>query len=130
LDGFYELTGKPILIQEFGYSSAGEMMTPAEDRSGLYPCQAKKWRFSWRGAHTPENQAAFIEESSEFFSRKSFVIGATYYSWKDAAECWQCGASDCPAETAWGLLDRHGRTKPSYFAFQAAARRYFKPALA
>lgn len=129
LDGFHQLTGKPVVIQEFGYSSAGEMMTETEDLSGVYPCQAKKWRFGWNGGHTPENQARFIGESFKVFARKPFVIGATYYSWRDAAQCWQCGEGDCPAETAWGLLDRQGRPKPAYFGFQSAAKRYFENAV-
>lgn len=126
LDNFYALTGKPVIIQEFGYASAGEMMTAEEDRSGIYPCQAKKWRFSWGGGHTPENQARFIGESFRIFAEKPFVIGATYYCWKDSLTCWQCGESDCPAETAWGLLDREGNPKPSYFAFRESGKCYFE----
>jgi len=124
LDGFHELTGKPVMIQEFGYSSAGPVMTPEEDASGIYPCQAKKWRFSWRGAHTQEVQASFIRESFRIFAGKPYLLGAIYYCWQDAQTCWQCGGEDCPAETAWGLLDRHGRKKLSYAAFQSGARDY------
>lgn len=123
LDGFYQLTGKPIIIQEFGYASAGEMMSEEEERSGAYPCQVKKWRFSWNGAHTPEVQAQFARESLRIFAEKPFVIGATYYSWRDAKVCWQCREPDCPAETAWGLLDREGRCKPSYYELKSLAAR-------
>ncbi len=125
LDDFYALVKKPVFIQEFGYSSAGEMMSEEEDKSGVYPCKAKKWRFSWRGSHTPEVQAQFIEESYKCFARKPFLLGATYYCWQDHEECWQCGQRDCPIETAWGLLDRECRPKPSYYALKASARKHF-----
>ncbi|MDD5348943.1 MAG: hypothetical protein PHQ12_01910 [Chthoniobacteraceae bacterium] len=123
LDAFYALTGKPIIIQEFGYSSAGEMMTPEENRSGIYPCKAKKWRFSWNGkGHTPEAQAEFIEASYRIFAQKPHVLGATYFRWTDPEKCWQCGQADCPVETAWGLLDRAKKPKPSYYSYQAVLR--------
>ncbi len=121
LDGFHQLTQKPVIIQEFGYSSAGEMMTPEEDASGAYPCTLKKWRFSWHGAHTPEIQADFVAESLRIFATKPYVIGATYYRWSDAKKCWQCGQPDCPIETAWGLLDREGRPRPAYHSLKAAS---------
>ncbi len=123
LDGFYHLTGKPIIIQEFGYASAGEMMSEEEELAGVYPCQVKKWRFSWHGRHNPEVQAEFLRESLRIFTEKPFVIGATYYSWRDAKRCWQCLEPDCPAETAWGLLDREGDCKPSYFELKALMSR-------
>ena len=125
LDAFHELTGKPIIIQEFGYASEGELMTKAEDESGIYPCAAKKWRFSWQGGHTRKNQAEFIGESFRVFARKPFVIGATYYRWNDSKTCWQCGQPDCPAETSWGLVDRNGIPKPSYEALKSSVRKYF-----
>ena len=125
LDEFYALTRKPILIQEFGYSSAGELMSDAEKHSDVYPCKAKKWRFSWRGGHTPEIQADFIEESFHAFSQKPYVLGAIYYRWKDSGKCWQCGQSDCPIETAWGLLDHNGNIKPSYYRLKASVSGYF-----
>ena len=120
LDRFHVLTGKPVIIQEFGYSSAGGLMTEAEKRKGLYPCQAKKWRYAWRGAHTPGIQAQFIEESFRVFVSKPYVAGAIYYRWKDAKLCWQCKQADCPAETAWGLLDADGRINPSYHSLKAS----------
>jgi hypothetical protein len=127
LDEFYALTRKPIIIQEFGYSSAGEMMTPEEDASGIYPCKAGKWRFSSKNrGHTPEAQAQFIEESLEIFARKPFVIGATYYQWSDSVRCWQCKQPGCPVETAWGLLDLNHQPKPSYESYKASIRKCFK----
>jgi hypothetical protein len=119
LEALYKLTGKPIIIQEFGYSSAGEMMTPEEDASGAYPCSLRKWRFSWHGAHTPDVQAEFIAESYKTFARKPYVLGAIYYRWNDQDHCWQCKRSDCPIETAWGLVDLSGKPKPSYYSLKS-----------
>lgn len=126
LDAFHELTQKPIIIQEFGYSSAGQLMTEAESKSGAYPCQIKKWKYAWRGVHTPEVQAEFLAEAYRIFAEKPFVMGATYYCWKDHSTCWQCGSPDCPAETAWGLVDRNNNPKPSYHALQRSLTTYFK----
>jgi hypothetical protein len=127
LDEYYRLTGKPIIIQEFGYSSAGETMSETEDLSGIYPCKARKWRFSWRGAHTPDIQSQFITESFKIFASKPFVLGAIYFHWTDHDKCWQCGHSDCPVETAWGLIDRQKNLKPSYYGLRDASRTYFLP---
>ena len=120
LDAFHNLVKKPIIIQEFGYSSAGEMMTEAEKERRAYPCEVKRWRFAWMGGHTPKIQANFIAESYRIFAQKPYVLGATYYRWKDQATCWQCGKADCPAETAWGLLELDGSLKPSYYSLQAS----------
>jgi hypothetical protein len=125
LEGFYALTGKPIIVQEFGYSGAGEMMTPEEAASGAYPCELKKWRFGWREGHTPEVQSEYIREAFKIFASKPYVLGATYYNWRDARKCWQCLDPDCPAETAWGLLDREGEPKASYFGFKNAVAEIF-----
>ncbi len=127
LEEFHKLTGKPIIIQEFGYSSEGELMNEEEIKNGTYPCVAKKWRFSWKGGHTREIQAAFIEESFRIFAQKPFVIGATYFRWNDPETCWQCGQKDCPAETAWGLVDRNKKPKPSYFSLKSSVEKYFPP---
>jgi hypothetical protein len=124
LDTFHELVRKPIIIQEFGYASAGEMMTAKESRDGASPCEARKWRFAWKGAHTPEIQADFIAETYRILAKKPFVIGATYYCWKDHETCWQCGNPDCPAETAWGLVDRGNNLKPSYHSLKSSLHTY------
>ena len=96
-------------------------MTEEEIAAGKYPCDVQKWRFAWQGEHTEEVQAAFIKESLRIFMEKPFVLGATYYNWRDAKDCWQCRKPDCPAETAWGMLDKNGETKLAYLAIQAAS---------
>jgi hypothetical protein len=120
LDALHDLTGKPIIIQEFGYSSGGDVMTADEAASGVYPCKIGKWRFSWHGAHTPEVQADFITESYKIFAEKPYVIGAFYYRWQDQEICWQCKSAGCPIETAWGLVDRQNNLKPAYHSLKAS----------
>ena len=124
LQAFHDLVRKPIIIQEFGYSSVGDMMTESEQASRAYPCQVKKWRFAWRGAHTPQVQAEFVAESLRIFAEMPYVIGATYYCWRDHETCWQCGSPDCPAETGWGLLDRKNNLKPSYHSLKKSLADY------
>jgi len=126
LDAFHALVKKPIIVQEYGYSSAGEIMTEEENRSGTYPCKLKKWRYGWKGAHSPEVQADFVTESLKVFARKPYVIGATYYAWKDSRTCWECGSADCPIQTAFGLLDCQDNFKPSYHSLKAGLKTYFK----
>jgi hypothetical protein len=124
LDAFHELVRKPIIVQKFGYSSVDEMMTEQERNARAYPCQVRKWKFGWKGGHTPAIQADFIAESYRIFRKKPFVIGATYYCWRDHAKCWQCGSPDCPAETGWGLIDRNNNPKPSYYSLQSSLQTY------
>lgn len=116
LDDFYQLTGKPIIVMEFGYAAAGGVMNEEESRQGRYPCEIKKWKYSWKGQHSLETQAEYIREAMNVFTQKPFVLGAVYYNWKDAQTCWQCRKSDCPTETSWGLLDQNGNPKISYQA--------------
>lgn len=121
LDGFYELTGKPIFIMEFGYASEGGVMTDEEAAAGHYPCDIKKWKFSWQDEHSQRVQAEYFLEAMRIFKEKPYVVGAFYYNWRDSKRCWQCKEEDCPAETAWGLLDKHGEPKLSYDAVRSLA---------
>lgn len=119
LAGFYDLVGKPIIIQEFGYASAGGIMTDEEMERGCYPCESKSWRFSWKGEHSEKVQAEYLIESFRIFRDLPYVLGATYYNWRDAESCWQCKEIGCPAETAWGLLNSQGEPKQSYEALKS-----------
>ena len=126
LDAFHELTKKPVIVQEYGYSAAGEIMTGEENKSGIYPCKIKKWRYGWKGVHTPEVQADFVTESLKIFAEKPYVIGASYYCWKDSETCWECGSPDCPIQTAFGLVDCKNNLKPSYHSLKAGLETFFK----
>jgi len=118
LERLYALTKKPILIQEFGYSSKGSVMTDEERSRGVYPCKLKKWWFKWMKGHTEEEQAEYLRQAMKIFVSKPYVAGAFYFSWRDQERCWQCGSSDCPVETGWGLVDTNGKPKLSYYAYQ------------
>jgi len=113
----YDLTYTRILVNEWGYSSAGSIMGEAENRSGIPECQVKKWRFAWGNGHTPGTQAQFVRGAMEaFYKHRDRLLGAFFYRWEDQEACWQCRSPDCPVETAWGLVDRQGQPKPSFYA--------------
>ena len=118
LENLYKLISKPIIIQEFGYPSKGSVMTDEERSTGIYPCKLKKWWFKWKEGHTEREQAEYLTAALKIFLSKPYVIGAFYFCWSDREKCWQCGSSDCPVETGWGLVDINGKPKESYYAYQ------------
>ena len=119
----HEKTGKPIIVQEFGYASKGEVSTPEEKASGKDNHELKKWSYAWREGHTPDVQAEYLEETYSIFMKTPTVLGAIWYCWSDHEKCWNCGAEDCPCETAWGLVDVNEVPKPAYHAFSRIAKR-------
>lgn len=120
----HELTGLPVLVNEWGFSSAGDVMTEEEQRAGLGVCEARKWRHAWGAGHTPEGQAQFVAAAFDaFVAQRDALLGVFFYRWEDQERCWQCGSPACPAETAWGLVDLAGRPKPAFHAFQEGVRR-------
>ena len=126
------LTGRPVVIQEFGYASAGTVMTDAERRAHANSHALKKWGYGWAPAgaapaHAPEIQAAYGARCLEIFAAHSAVAGVFWYCWSDAERCWQCGAPDCPCETAWGLVTSDECEKPAYGAYRDAVRALFAP---
>jgi len=120
IDELYALTrGVKIFVNEWGYASAGAMMTAAEHRSGAPNCQLKKWVFGWDAGHTPEVQAEFIRQTMDVFLRKrEKLLGQCFFRLEDTETCWQCGKPDCPVETAWGLVDVKSRPKPAYIVMK------------
>ena len=130
IDRLTAVTGRPVVIQEYGYSSAGGVMTEAERAGGAGPHKLKKWAHGWTPtgaapAHTPEVQAAYAVRCLEIFAADPRVRGVFWYCWSDHERCWQCGAPDCPCETAWGLVTTDEREKPAYGAYRDAVRRLF-----
>ncbi|MFO7958236.1 MAG: hypothetical protein R6X33_14210 [Candidatus Brocadiia bacterium] len=124
IDEVYALTGTPLLINEWGFSSAGGVTTEEEAEEGLSTCQTHKWRNTWGPGHNPDGQAAFVRQTFDVFAeRRDKLLGLFFYRWEDQDECWQCGDPDCPAETAWGLVDREGAPKPAYHAFKDGTAR-------
>jgi hypothetical protein len=115
----FDLTRTKVLVNEWGYASAGGLLSEEERRLNPYVCQQKKWYYAWDAGHTPEVQAKFVQQVYEgLASQRDKLFGAFFYRWEDQAACWQCGAPDCPAETAWGLVTAGNQPKPAYFAFQ------------
>lgn len=120
----YALSGVKVLVNEWGYSSAGGLLSEEERRSNPYVCQYKKWYYAWDGGHTPEVQAEFVRQAFDsFYDQRDKLLGVFFYRWEDQATCWQCGAPDCPAETAWGLVTQDQTPKPAFYTFKAGAAR-------
>ncbi len=112
-------TGAPVILNEWGFASAGGVMNEEERKSGLSVCQLGKWNFTWGPGHSPEGQAEFIRAAfKSLASRRGMLMGQFYFRWSDQPTCWQCGQPDCPAETAWGLVGKDGKPKPSYEAYR------------
>lgn len=127
IDRAYEVAGKPVMINEWGYSSLQRgAPRPVEDQGRRFNsdvCRYKDWDKNctnkWLGEdHSEEMQAKYITECLKIFSSHPHCIGNLFFQWQDMAQCWQCGADDCPAETAWGCIDKNGRPKPGYKALK------------
>ena len=52
--------------------------------------------------------------------RNEHLAGAVIFCWRDSPTCFNCGASDCPCETAWGITRCDGTRKPAYDAIREA----------
>lgn len=165
----WAFTGKPILMQEFGYIGGGKPKTKKEKNSILQSYgfksekEAKKdimkfvdalpphfrnhvkfvcgddkqvtTDFMFSGdmtnhlykelpaitvipgmPHTPEGQAKFFSNVIARLHKLPFMCGTIIYCYTDFGYCGYCGQIDCPTETLWGLVDRNGNPKPSYYA--------------
>lgn len=116
--------GKPIVVQEFGYPSAGGTMTTEEQRKDVTRNRhiLKAWPYPWDGRpRTPEDQAEYVLRCMEIFANDRRVIGVFVWRWNDGGRCWLCGSSDCPITGNWGLVDLDERPKPAFHAFQEGA---------
>ena len=169
----WALTGKPILLQEFGYIGAGAPKTKAEKKAilGKYGavsdkdakkniagfvskmpkyfadhvnylagndpkrytellfnsdltnhlyCELPRTTKIPGYDHTPEGQAKFYADILPRLYALPFVCGCIIYCWQDSDKCYVCGQAECPTETMWGLTDRNGEPKPSYYAVRKA----------
>ena len=108
-----------VLINEWGYSSAGGLQTPGGTAGARAHLPEHKWRNAWGAGHTPEVQADYVRRAHEvFLEKRDILMGAFFYRWEDQATCWQCGKADCPVETAWGIVDTQNQPKPAYWTFK------------
>jgi len=126
----FAITETRILVNEWGFSSAGEVMSAEEQRaflSGTAACQFRKWGHTWGAGHTRPNQAEYVRQAFDsFIAHKEKLIGLSFYRWEDQETCWQCGSPECPIETAWGLVDVANQPKPAYEAFREGVERLRK----
>lgn len=129
IDETARLSGKPIIINEWGFSSLqwGEKYTDLERKTHYNNevCYYKHWQQTWGKGHTPQEQARYVRLCQDIFAEHPWVIGNFFFRWSDAATCWQCGERDCPAECAWGCVDEHQTPKPAYYALQDGNRTLF-----
>ena len=123
------LSGKPIIINEWGFSSLqwGEKYTDIERKNHYNQsvCYDKHWHITWGKGHTPEEQSRYVSECLPIFADHPDVIGNFFFRWSDTDQCWQCGEADCPAECAWGCVDCEQKPKPAYHALKDGIEKYF-----
>ncbi len=166
IDEIYALTQKPVLMQEFGFASTGDVIEegeldramsrfgfrdfdeavancelflerlPEELSAHIKSAPSKDWEANlrhlephilkkWVGGsaeypHTLEGQAKFYRDLLPMLLQSPHLIGFFIFSFRDAGRCFFCKEEDCPCETAWGLLDRNGEKKPSFYAVKEA----------
>jgi hypothetical protein len=125
IERIHEITGKPVLINEWGYSSVQGSGKPLRQKVGNQVCEKQVWNNVWRKEHSPEEQAAYVRMALKIFATYPDVIGCFFYDWGDDAVCWHCGQKGCPAECGWGIVDSQGTPKPAYQVFKTMAREYF-----
>jgi len=129
IDEVYEITKKPILINEWGYSSLGAFDPASWPKEAFPPgynpiCETQSWPNSFAGVHSQESQASYLSICLKIFADHPRVIGSIMYDWQDDLFCY-CKKAFCPHECGWGLVDRLGRSKKAYFAFKEAVREFY-----
>ena len=134
IDDAYAVTGKGVIISEWGYSTLQKgAPRPEEDKNRFFNssvCREKDWGTvdgnMWRGKiHTEERQADYIRECVKIFAEHPHCIGNLFFQWQDQENCWQCGEPDCPSECAWGCIRTDGTPKPGYYALAEEYNKYF-----
>lgn len=125
IEEMHQITGKPVLINEWGYSSTQGSGVSLQQKVGNIVCQRQAWNRVWRKEHSLEEQAAYVAIALKIFGTYPNVVGSFFYDWGDDAVCYHCGRRGCPSECGWGLVDIQGNPKPAYNTLKAIAREYF-----
>jgi hypothetical protein len=127
IEEIYRLTGKPVLINEWGYSSLGGLPKPPGRKGvrGSPVCDAQGWHYVWDKEHSPAEQAAYARIGLKIFATYPHVLGGFWYDWQDDPICGHCGRANCPAECGWGLVDGAGQPKPAYHAFKETVEQHY-----
>lgn len=130
IDEVHEITGKPIIINEWGYSSLGSAPKlydlELKEHYNQDVCKNKAWDKVWKKEHSKEEQAEYVKECLKIFGAHPAVIGNFFFRWSDTETCWQCGEPDCPAECAWGIVDPQQRPKPAFYALKEGLNELFR----
>jgi hypothetical protein len=125
IEKIHDITGKPVLINEWGYSSIEGSGKPLKQKVGNPVCDKQKWNNVWGKGHTPEEQAAYVQIALKIFATYPNVVGCFFYDWGDDAVCYHCGQKGCPSECGWGMVDSQGKPKPVYYTFKSMANEFF-----
>ena len=122
-----EITGKPVLIHEWGYSSLGKQAEPPAKvaEGSLSVCEAQGWHYVWKKEHSEKEQADYTRMGLKIFATYPNVLGSFLYTWADDAVCYHCGRPNCPAECGWGIVDSAGKPKAAYYAFRDTVKSYY-----
>jgi hypothetical protein len=121
IDFLHDLTGKQVLINEWGYpSTGGEPMPDGTPK----PCDCGHFRNAWRKGHTEAEQAEYVATGVRLLLTYPNCMGFFYYSWGDDEICWQCGKPNCPSECSWGITDGKNNPKPAYYALKENVLKY------
>lgn len=129
IDDLHEKTGKPVLINEWGYASSGEIIKPSEieniPNGWTRICVINGWHNSWKNEHSPKVAADYIKIGLKIFATYPNVLGSFIFCWKDAKQCYHCGQAGCPGECSWGLVDTESKPKPAYYAVKDTVEKYY-----
>ena len=83
IDEVHQLTGRPVIINEWGYSSLQSgPITDDPERTKPYSqdvCRTKSWKHVWRTAHSPEEQADFMRECLRIFAGTSALYWQLHF---------------------------------------------------
>ena len=132
IEALHERYQLPVLANEWGYSSGGAVKERRPDPSVLPEgipdvCYEKSWFHAVEGGHTEEVQAEYLRRGLQIFAENPHVLGSFLFCFQDARHCYHCGASDCPSECYWGIVDVDGKPKKAYGAVKQAIRDYYGP---